>query len=276
MSDLPPVPPEPTPPAPGLPPRRPPRGSDPDPGRSPERPDLDWPAATWRWWEVVLAYLIGAFVLGSIASLPIIALSGSEGVALIAASIVIDLVLLATLLVWLQRAHPTWRRIMGFPRRDALAKETTAGFVSALVILFVGGIVGVVVQKLLSMVSGDEVVQPDQLPSDLGSSGTVLAVVFVCIVAPVVEEFVFRGLLFRSIRDRYGLVLGVVLSGLAFGLVHFGVEGNVLDNLVLQIPLTVVGMGFAIVYEMRRNLVAPIAAHVMFNLIGIIVILAEL
>jgi membrane protease YdiL (CAAX protease family) len=59
----------------------------------------------------------------------------------------------------------------------------------------------------------------------------------------------------------------------AFGLVHFGVNGDLLDNLLLQIPLAFVGMGFAIVYEMRKNIVAPIAAHVVFNVIGIIVIL---
>jgi membrane protease YdiL (CAAX protease family) len=270
MTELPPVPPEHVPPAPGLPsPDHTPPGSG-----APDRPDLDRPLATWRWWEVVIAYVLGAYVLGALVSLPIFVVMGTDdGVALILGSIVIDLVLAAVLVLWLDRSHPTWRRVLGFPGRGARSKEIAFGAVSSLVILFVAGVAGAATQGLLTEISGREIVQPEQLPDDLGLAGTILSVVFVCIVAPIVEEFVFRGLLFRSIRDRYGAVLGVILSGVAFGLIHIGIDADLEQNLLLQVPLALVGMGFAIVYEMRGNLLAPIAAHVTFNVIGLVVIL---
>ncbi|MEX2276092.1 MAG: CPBP family intramembrane glutamic endopeptidase [Actinomycetota bacterium] len=278
MSDLPPVP-EPVPPAPGLPPAEPaPVGPD----GLPERPDRSTPLATWTWWEAVLAYLILTYVVGSVVSIPVLLLMSRgtgpsdgfdpTGAGLIVASIVIDLVLAGGLVLWLNRAHPTWKRVMGFPKTTAaLSKEMAAGFIAALAILVVAGIVGSIVQAIVSALAGRDLVVPDQLPDDLSGVGNVVTVVFVCVVAPIVEEFYFRGVLFRSIRDRYGAVLGVVASGLLFGLVHVGVDGGSLtSNLLLQIPLAVVGMGFAIVYERRRNLAAPIAAHMMFNIIGII------
>ncbi len=285
MSDLPPVPPEPAPRAPGLPPRSPGPSADPHAAWAgpPERPDLDLPRATWRWWEVVIVYL-GAQIVGLIVSTPLIVVLDDDpsperigGLVLIVSSIVIDLVLFGVAYLWLQRLHPTWRRIMGFPARDRWSREVAAGFVASLVILFVSGIVGAGIRYLLEAVEDRSIVQPDQIPDDLNAVGLVLTIVFACLIAPIVEEFVFRGLLFRSIRDRYGLLAGVLVSGIIFGGVHFGVDGGGLaENLLLQIPLAVVGIGFALVYEMRKNLIAPIAAHVMFNVIGVIVILGNL
>ena len=80
---------------------------------------------------------------------------------------------------------------------------------------------------------------------------------FAVVVAPVTEEFLFRGLIYRSIRDRHGVALGAIVSALLFGVIHY-VPGPWPDALALQITMVVTGLGLASVYEWRKTLLAPI------------------
>jgi membrane protease YdiL (CAAX protease family) len=50
--------------------------------------------------------------------------------------------------------------------------------------------------------------------------------------------------------------------------VHYDVEARSIDNLLLVVPLTVVGLGLAWLYERRANLLACMAAHAAFNTVG--------
>jgi hypothetical protein len=92
----------------------------------------------------------------------------------------------------------------------------------------------------------------------IGRDGaTVLLVVSVVIIAPVVEEIFFRGLLLGAFVTRFGRRWGFVLASAFFGATHFQ---------VLQFPaLTMAGMGFAYL-AMRYDRLGPaIWAHVAFN-----------
>jgi membrane protease YdiL (CAAX protease family) len=76
--------------------------------------------------------------------------------------------------------------------------------------------------------------QQDKLPSDLGvthsTAALVAAAVFVCAIAPMAEEFFFRGFFFGTLRNmpiRFGGRDGgpwvaAVLTGILFGFAHLG------------------------------------------------------
>ena len=87
-----------------------------------------------------------------------------------------------------------------------------------------------------------------------------LAVIFfsAVVVAPFAEEVVFRGFIFPSVRDRWGLPAGILVSSLLFGLVHPGLPA-VAATFVL-------GAVFCALYERSGTLVAPVTAHAFFNL----------
>lgn len=53
-----------------------------------------------------------------------------------------------------------------------------------------------------------------------GGLAAILVVVAAVVIAPVLEETVFRGVLFQGLRRRIGLWPGAVISGLVFGVVH--------------------------------------------------------
>src|SRR4029079_18779197 len=133
-------------------------------------------------------------------------------------------------------------------------------------------VVGLPLTILFSALSGEEATTPDQLPPHLTGGVVVASVILAVFVAPVVEETYFRGILFRSIRDRHGFWPGALISGVIFGLVHW-VPSPWQDAVLLQSIMVFTGIALAWIYERRGSIVADIAAHMAFNLVGIVLIL---
>lgn len=85
------------------------------------------------------------------------------------------------------------------------------------------------------------------------------------LIAPVTEEFLFRGYIYPILKKSLGMKLAMVLSALLFGIVH--------ASLVPLLPLTILGLLFAILYEKCNTIWAPIMAHAIFNNITLLAIL---
>ncbi|MEX0850303.1 MAG: CPBP family intramembrane glutamic endopeptidase, partial [Gaiellaceae bacterium] len=81
-------------------------------------------------------------------------------------------------------------------------------------------------------------------------------------------ELFFRGVLFRAVRDRRGLVAGLIATGVGFALIHY-IPGPWQDSVLLIAVMFFNGMALAWFYERRGTLVAPIVAHMVFNVIGL-------
>jgi membrane protease YdiL (CAAX protease family) len=92
----------------------------------------------------------------------------------------------------------------------------------------------------------------------------ILAAIAMAIVAPVAEEVLFRGLIFRRLRSiigsKNGFLISAGISSVIFGLVHM----NVLQGLYAFL----IGMFLCYVYEKTRNLVAPMLAHALANAVA--------
>ncbi len=227
------------------------------------------PKATWRWWEALAVY-VGAFFAGGIAALPVIQMVGDDDLGAIVSTVVAALVILGVLLFWLRRAHPRWVAILGVPRR--WLPEVRAGIVFGIglypLVVFVVGLLLVVLFRALS---GHSVQAPEQISQGLPIVGTVATILYAIVLAPIGEELFFRGVLFRSLRDRHGFLGGGLGSAVAFGLIHY-IPGPALDSLLLMTVMVFTGLGLAYIYERRGSIIAPIAAHMTFNAIGLVLI----
>ena len=104
------------------------------------------------------------------------------------------------------------------------------------------------------------------------SIGTALTSVYAIVIAPIGEELFFRGVLFRSLRDRHGFWVGAMGSAVGFALIHY-IPGSAVDAALLMIVMFFTGLALCFLYERRGTIVAPLAAHMMFNVIGILLIL---
>ncbi len=229
------------------------------------------PRSTWKVWEAIAVYLLAILIAG-LATLPIIELVGDEDLATLVASAVAALVIIGVLVVWLSRRHPTWVRVLGFPERGEWWREVRASMGFGL-LLYPGIVfgVGLVVSLLLGAISGEQVQAPEQIPSGLSAAGVIVTVLYAIVIAPVHEELFFRGVLFRSARDRYGLGAGLIASGLGFGLIHY-LGGAWQDAALLMGVMFFNGIALAWWYERRGTIVAPVVAHMVFNVIGLILI----
>lgn len=102
-----------------------------------------------------------------------------------------------------------------------------------------------------------------QLIVDQGSPGLMLLIGLGAVVlAPLAEELVFRGFVYRNLRDQHGKGLAMLLSGLAFAAVHF--------QPTLVLPLTALGVGLALLYEWSGSLWVPITVHALWNLFALL------
>ena len=81
-----------------------------------------------------------------------------------------------------------------------------------------------------------------------------------CLLVPVAEELIFRGLIQQIFTRNMGAVLAVVLAGATFGAIHL--------NAHLLISITAFGCFLGYLYYVTGNLTYTIVAHAIFNMVA--------
>ena len=95
--------------------------------------------------------------------------------------------------------------------------------------------------------------------------------IFSAIASGIVEELVFRRMLMDWLYSNdIGVVLQVVISGVGFGIIHFGwsiFSGNLRTGFWAAIHTTVLGLLLAVIYIIAgRNVLPVIMSHMLINL----------
>jgi membrane protease YdiL (CAAX protease family) len=116
----------------------------------------------------------------------------------------------------------------------------------------------------------------DKLPSELGTGKSTAALVatavFVCVVAPIAEEFFFRGFFFGTLRRLRIVVAGrnlgtwvaAVLTGILFGLAHTGSASS-----QFLVPLGFLGFVLCLVRWRTGSLYPCMALHSFNNALAL-------
>ncbi|MCE7790832.1 CPBP family intramembrane metalloprotease [Salipaludibacillus sp. CUR1] len=82
-------------------------------------------------------------------------------------------------------------------------------------------------------------------------------IIVVAVFVPIMEEIVFRMVIFGSLFKRFGFWIAAVASGLIFAIVHWDFE-----HLLVYLAM---GIVFAYLYVKTRRIIVPIIAHVGIN-----------
>ena len=80
------------------------------------------------------------------------------------------------------------------------------------------------------------------------------------VVAPVIEETLFRGILYRTLKQLGYPRLGLFGSAIFFAFIHV--------NLMSLLPLAFLAIILALLYDRTNNLMSAIAAHSLFNAVN--------
>lgn len=144
---------------------------------------------------------------------------------------------------------------LGFTSKK-MPKALLYGVLGFVVAFIVAAIVGLPIQQRFG-------VDPTQeaLSQATGVPG-LFPLVFLsgAIIAPVAEEIIFRGYLYKAFRDRFKPSYAIVMSAALFSVLHL--------ELLATVQLFVIGIALGYVYEKTGNLVAPITLHVLNNAVA--------
>ena len=154
----------------------------------------------------------------------------------------------------------TWRNAFGLPSRPAMAM-LLGGLVACAFLPF-----GELLQRGSMETISRFGVQPESQAavealktSSAWLDRVALAVVAV-ILAPIAEEILFRGVLYPAIKRGGFPWLAFWGTSLLFALIHV--------NLITFVPLLLFSLLLTLLYERTGNLLAPMTAHAMFNLLN--------
>jgi membrane protease YdiL (CAAX protease family) len=236
----------------------------PRPDVPPDRKEGQLPVVSWRPIETVPVFIL-ALVVAVVLSAPISFIdscSAQYNLAVLAG----EVALAGTVLWWVAAIRKTPVRTLGVPRRPW--GDLGTGILAGLLLVVVAGVVLAVVQGVATRILGHSPEEPQQVVACVRGVGLALLAPIVILAAPFGEEIFFRGFLYQSLRRRFSVWPAAVLSGIFFGLVHLG---GVAFFLIVP-SLIAVGIGLALVFERRRSLLASMAAHAAFNLVGYLAI----
>jgi membrane protease YdiL (CAAX protease family) len=108
----------------------------------------------------------------------------------------------------------------------------------------------------------------------LGPVGIVMLVIAACIVAPIVEELAFRGVMLRAIMRRISFWPAAVLSSLVFGLLHAPTAPNAAGVVVVIMLTFVFGVVQCVLVRRTGRLAPAIGVHAITNAIALAIALA--
>jgi membrane protease YdiL (CAAX protease family)/ABC-type Na+ efflux pump permease subunit len=100
---------------------------------------------------------------------------------------------------------------------------------------------------------------PDIFENDLFSSNIGNFLIF-AFIPGLTEEILFRGIIFKGLRNQYSFIISMIVSSIFFSLIHFS---------MFRLGHTFVGGLFlAYIYE-KRGLLAAMFFHIIFNSFGL-------
>ena len=200
---------------------------------------------------------LGVQLLGSVALVIAGAVSGNAGVSSALNYVLMALLQAGFLLTFALFAKKSDRGL-AFPVRalkwyDILLGVLTAG-ICVFCFIFPAQWFAVLLEKIGYNFS-------TEIPLD-GALDVTLCVIVTVIIAPVCEELVFRGALLTGLTKKFGVIPSVILSGLAFSLMHMNPEQTVYQFFM--------GCACAYLAICSGSVLCPMIVHACNNLIAII------
>jgi len=166
---------------------------------------------------------------------------------------------------FLRYHHVRWREVFGL-REPRLPRALLAALMTVLVILPVAWLLQQASGIVLERVGWS----PEEQTAVMLLAGTkswwtrVYVGAFAVVLAPVAEEFIFRGVLYPFVKQLGYPRLAWLGVNFLFALIH-------MDAATL-VPLFVLALALTWLYERTDNLLAPITAHSLFNVANLVVL----
>ncbi len=152
------------------------------------------------------------------------------------------------------------------PKRGEVVKLKPLQFLSIFLIstavMYITNFFSVFLTFMITLLKGGNLMDLNPLMDIMIDSNLIIRVLYASIVAPIVEELIFRKLLLNKLRN-YGDIPAILISAIAFGLFHM--------NVAQMFYATALGIIFAYVAIRTNTIRYNILLHIMINSIGVII-----
>lgn len=95
-----------------------------------------------------------------------------------------------------------------------------------------------------------------------------LAIICIVVFAPLIEEFLFRGVLQNFLKKYFNMKIAIFLTSIPFAFLHFSIKQK-LSNITIIFSLFTLSLILGLLYEKQRSLFTPIILHATFNAFSI-------
>lgn len=202
--------------------------------------------ALWADLLTIVGVYIGAnIILGTILAVFANIIGGDIMISTIIAQVLVYAVTIP-IAIWLLRKRGMKKPILSFSFRSTDPLTIIWGFL----LIF---IMGVVIEPLIDIFPAEYLNEVNKIITESGGIGMLMVVV----MAPVLEEILFRGLIQNSASREYGPVRGILIASAIFGIIHL-VPQQVINAFFCGIIL-----GY--IYYRTKSLIPVIAIHLLNN-----------
>lgn len=157
---------------------------------------------------------------------------------------------------WLFHKDNRIRRQLGMP------EPKKAGLTKYIWIVILGMAACVALNNILTLSNLAIISSYEETGANFYEVNLAAQIICLGILTPIAEELVFRGLIFKRMREVLNRKRAILISALIFGIYH--------GNLVQAVYGGVLGALLAYAYEKYGSLKAPILAHMVLNLTSVI------
>ena len=214
---------------------------------------------------LALALVIGALLTAPFTADALALQSGEGEISLLGSAVIlvaaqVGLLIVGYLFVYRTRALAALPK---FPGRDPI-RAMVAGLGWGVLAWIGSTVVLFLVSELLSLLGRPPPVGPAE--QAIAMLDPWLGVVAIFVFAPIAEELFFRGIVFNAWLREAGRIWAYVGSAALFAAIHVSLES--------LLPIFLLGLALAWVYERTGNLLAPITMHATVNGISVAFALA--
>lgn len=158
----------------------------------------------------------------------------------------------------------SWRQFLGL---EDSGLGRAIGLAVAATIIILPAVLGLnrVSEMVLTQIEGPPDVQPTMqaLEATQGPWQRIIFAFAAIILAPLIEETLFRGILYRTGRQMGYPRLSLYGTSLLFASIHL--------SLMTLLPLTVLAIVLARLYDYTNRLIVPVLTHSLFNAVNFFV-----
>lgn len=209
-----------------------------------------------RHWYVVLTYVIMQF--STILGVPLFYNLGVKPKEVALAYWLIFSFLLALLIILLLMRKDMRHEQMR-DDRSSLPVALMWSVFGIFLALFAQGTAAIIENKLFGIEPGSE---NTQFLVEIAMA-TPLFIVVTSVIGPILEEIIFRKILFGSLYKRFNFIIAAIISSVIFAIVHM--------DFTHILIYTAMGFTFAFLYVRTKRIIVPIIAHVSMNTFVVLV-----